>query len=101
MPAPTLDRRLHADDIARRDSPNTELFPTPASDHEGLTRLIERLQARLGREQLLRLVPPQDHRPERATAWRKTDARMRPSRGSRAAANPLAQVAHARLVRPV
>ena len=79
LPAPTLDLRLHADDIARRAPPNTELFPTPAAEHEGLTRLIERLQARLGREQVQRLVVVQDHRPERATASRTADAQMRPA----------------------
>jgi protein ImuB len=81
LPAPTLDLRLHAADIARRAPPNTELFPTPAAEHEGLTRLVERLQARLGREQVLRLMAVPDHRPERATAWRPADAQaLRPPR---------------------
>jgi protein ImuB len=66
LPAPTLDLQLHADDIARRPPPNSELFPTAGSEREGLTRLIERLQARLGPEQVKRLVRVQDHRPERA-----------------------------------
>lgn len=87
LPAPALDLRLQAADIARRAPPNTELFPTPASEQEGLTRLIERLQARLGREQVLRLVVLQDHRPERATAWRAADAQMRPARGRSASAS--------------
>ena len=78
LPAPTLELRLHAQDIARRAPPNAELFPTPKSEQEGLTRLIERLQARLGTEQVLRLVARQDHRPERASAWRRADAQMRP-----------------------
>ena len=78
LPAPTLELRLHAQDIARRAPPNAELFPTPQSEQEGLTRLIERLQARLGAEQVLRLVARQDHRPERASAWRRADAQMRP-----------------------
>ena len=68
LPAPTLDLRLQASDIAHRAPPNTELFPTPGSESEGLTRLIERLQARLGPEQVQRLVRVQDHRPERASA---------------------------------
>ncbi len=85
LPAPTLDLRLHAEDIARRPPPNAELFPTPQSEQEGLTRLIERLQARLGPEQVLRLVALQDHRPERASAWRVADAqrvRMRSTAGA-------------------
>ncbi|MEP7296389.1 MAG: DNA polymerase Y family protein [Burkholderiales bacterium] len=87
LPAPTLELGLHAEDIARRAPPNAELFPTPASEHEGLTRLIERLQARLGPEQVTRIAPAQDHRPERATISRVADAQMRPSR-TRAATDP-------------
>ncbi|MBC7957169.1 MAG: DNA polymerase Y family protein [Cytophagales bacterium] len=68
LPAPTLELALQSADISRRPPPNAELFPTPQSEHAGLTRLIERLQARLGREQVQRLVPVADHRPERATA---------------------------------
>jgi protein ImuB len=80
LPAPTLELRLQAHDIVRRAPPNHELFPTSASEQEGLTRLIERLQARLGPEQVLRLAPRQDHRPERASHWRAADARMTPAR---------------------
>lgn len=101
LPAPTLDLALHAHDIARRAPPNTELFPTPASEQEGLTRLIERLQARLGREQVQRLVPVQDHRPERATAWRTADAQMRPARARSGVACGNEAAGAARLVRPV
>lgn len=102
LPAPTLELRLHADDIARRAPPNTELFPTPACEQEGLTRLIERLQARLGREQVLRLEAREDHRPERATAWCLADAQMRPAR-ARGTAAPcrLSSAGRSKLVRPV
>ena len=44
-----------------------ELFPTRQSEDEGLTRLIERLQARLGASQVQRLEAVDDHRPERAS----------------------------------
>ena len=101
LPAPTLDLALRAEDIARRAPPNTELFPTPATEHEGLTRLIERLQARLGREQVQRLAPVQDHRPERATAWRTADAQMRPGRARNPAGGANDALSAARLVRPV
>ena len=74
LPAPTLELRLHCSDIARRAPPNGELFPTAQSDREGLTRLIERLQARLGREQVQRLTAVEDHRPERASAVCAADA---------------------------
>ena len=68
LPAPTLELRLQAEDITRRAPPNAELFATARSEHEGLTRLIERLQARLGPGQVQRLVALEDHRPERASA---------------------------------
>ena len=73
LPAPTLDLQLHASDIARRAPPNSELFPTPGSEREGLTRLIERLQARLGPEQVQRLVHVEDHRPERGSELQPAD----------------------------
>nr|WP_217704177.1 DNA polymerase Y family protein [Schlegelella koreensis] len=74
LPAPTLDLRLAAADIARRAAPNSELFPTARSEVEGLTRLIERLQARLGAAQVQRLAPLDEHRPERASALQAVDA---------------------------
>ena len=77
LPAPTLDLCLHADDIARRAAPNSELFPTPQTEQDGLTRLIERLQARLGPAQVLRLETVADHRPERASRLCGADARLR------------------------
>jgi protein ImuB len=102
LPAPTLDLSLHADDIAQRAPPNTELFPTPAAEHEGLTRLIERLQARLGRDQVRRLVPLPDHRPECATTTCTADARIRPARPrSGGAAATLAPPLSLHAVRPV
>ncbi|MEO7339037.1 MAG: DNA polymerase Y family protein [Caldimonas sp.] len=67
LPAPTLDLCLLADDIVQRTAPNQELFPTAGSVREGLTQLIERLQARLGPEQVQRLQPVEDHRPERGS----------------------------------
>ncbi len=76
LPAPTLELSLQADDISHQPPPNTELFPTPQSERAGLTRLIERLQARLGREQVQRLVPVADHRPERATEVQPADPLM-------------------------
>jgi len=69
LPAPTLELRIQVEDISRRPPPNGELFATARSEHEGLTRLIERLQARLGPGQVQRLVAIEDHRPERASAW--------------------------------
>ena len=64
MPAPALELSLQAHDIVHQPPPNTDLFPTPRSEHAGLVRLIERLQARLGAAQVQRLVRVADHRPE-------------------------------------
>lgn len=74
LPAPTLELHLRAADIAKRAPPNTELFPTPRSEREGLLRLIERLQARLGHERVQCLAAAADHRPELATVVRPADA---------------------------
>ena len=74
LPAPTLELHLRAADIAQRAPPNTELFPTPRSEREGLLRLIERLQARLGHERVQCLAAVDDHRPELATVVRPADA---------------------------
>jgi len=65
LPAPTLELALHAHDIAKQPPPNTELFPTPRNEREGLVRLIERLQARLGPSRVQRLVRVPDQRPDR------------------------------------
>ena len=94
LPAPTLELRLHAVDIAKRAPPNTELFPTPRSEREGLLRLIERLQARLGHERVQCLAAVDDHRPELATVVRPADAQAvcrahaAVTTGSTAAASP-------------
>jgi protein ImuB len=68
LAAPTLELSLHCAHAVPGAPPNTELFPTPGSEREGLLRLIERLQARLGREQVQQLQPRPDHRPERSGA---------------------------------
>lgn len=66
LPAPTLALRLRCAHLQRVAAPNGELFPSRASREEDLMRLVERLQARLGAQQVLRLVRTADHRPERA-----------------------------------
>jgi len=80
--APTLELHLHCSDIARRAPPNGELFPTRRSEREGLVRLIERLQARLGSDQVQRLTLVEDHRPERSSVLCAADV------GAAVAASP-------------
>ena len=69
LPAPTLDLGLRCDVLVHAPSPNAELFPSHRAEREGLTRLIERLQARLGPHGVQQLVRVADHRPERSSAW--------------------------------
>ena len=83
LPAPTLELALQAEDIVKKAAPNSELFPTRQSEDEGLTRLIERLQARLGTEQVQRLGAVDDHRPERASCLERVEAGAQPARGAR------------------
>ena len=75
LPAPTLELRLHCADVAKGSTFSAELFASARGEREGLVRLIERLQARLGPEQVQRLVPAIDHHrsgrhgvPERSVA---------------------------------
>ncbi len=67
LTAPTLELQIRCQHLVAGAVPNGELFPTRASQAEGLTRLLERLRARLGDDQVLRLQAVADHRPESAT----------------------------------
>ena len=83
--APTLDLQLLCHQLVATPAPNGELFPTRASAAEGLTRLLERLRARLGDEQVQRLVAVADHRPEHAS-------RSVPAQGEAPLTTPVASV---------
>jgi protein ImuB len=84
LAAPALELSLRCDRWVQAAAPNVELFPTRGSEREGLTRLIERLQARLGADGVQQLALQDDHRPERATAWQPADAAWLSSTGSAA-----------------
>lgn len=106
LAAPALELSLHCDALVAGAPPPGELFPTRASERAGLVRLIERLQARLGREQVCSLRPLADYRPERATAVEPADAARLAQAGVAASAGPsfvLARPpsAQAGLTRPV
>jgi protein ImuB len=83
LAAPTLELQLHCSRLVAGEAPNGELFPTAASEAEGLARLLERLRARLGDDQVQRLVAVADHRPEQAS-------RAVPAQAAGAAASPRA-----------
>lgn len=86
LPAPTLELSLHCDALVHAPAPNAELFPSRSTEHEGLVRLVERLQARLGPQGVQQLVPVADHRPERAMAMRPAAASRRSARAPEASA---------------
>ncbi len=88
LTAPTLELQLRCRHLVAASAPNGELFPTRASEDEGLVRLLERLRARLGDAQVLRLLPVADHRPERAS-------RAMPAQGALGGELPPAAVAAA------
>jgi protein ImuB len=77
LPAPVLDLSLHCHERVDAAPPNAELFgaqfASPDSQRDGLARLVERLQARLGQEQVQCLAPVADYRPERGTHWQPAD----------------------------
>ncbi len=100
LAAPALELQLRADDIARAPPPNGELFPSAQGEREGLTRLVERLQARLGRQQVLRPQRLHDHRPEHGSALQAVDAGALPV-GDKAARADAAARAVVTITRPV
>ncbi len=73
LAAPALELSLLCEQLVAGTVPNAELFASRASEREGLARLVERLQARLGVDQVQRLAPVADHRPERGTCWLPAD----------------------------
>jgi protein ImuB len=88
LAAPALELSLRCDALVHSGPPNAELFATRSTEREGLTRLVERLQARLGAEGVQRLALLADHRPERATAWCPAEAGPLHTSAKPAAAQP-------------
>ena len=72
LPAPTLELQLHCSRLVVAAAPSGELFPSRQGQREGLARLLERLRARLGEDQVQRLQPVADHRPEQASRLQAT-----------------------------
>jgi len=64
--APVHTLRIDCDTVTQAPPENGALFPMPTPARESIARLIEQLQARLGRDRVLRLAPQADHRPEAA-----------------------------------
>lgn len=64
--APVIELKLVADQIGEYAGQSDTLFPMPESDGDSIARLLERLSARLGPENVLQMSVQDDHRPERA-----------------------------------
>jgi len=65
LQAPVHTLQLDCERVVVLPGHHGELFPAAGGDtDEGLARLIERLQARLGRDQVHRVLLAADHRPE-------------------------------------
>jgi protein ImuB len=81
LPAPVHSLQLECRSVTSHTGSHAELFPSLAStaEGEGLGRLIERLQARLGREQVQRLSIAADHRPEAAYRVQPLDCTEAPN----------------------
>lgn len=87
-------------ELAFSDAPSGELFPTRTSEREGLLRLVERLQARLGPQCVRRVQPVADHRPERSTLLLPIEpSSVRPQAGA-AVAGTVATAAAAGIAGP-
>ncbi|TKC77278.1 DNA polymerase Y family protein [Trinickia terrae] len=66
LAAPVVELKLVADQIGEHAALSDTLFPVPDADRDSAARLFERLSARLGAENVMRISMQEDHRPERA-----------------------------------
>ena len=69
LPAPVLYLRLRSLAIADLPGANASLLPDELRSGDSLQHLLERLSARLGPQQVLRVLQCADHRPERKQRW--------------------------------
>ncbi|HZZ12815.1 MAG TPA: DNA polymerase Y family protein, partial [Paraburkholderia sp.] len=67
LAAPVIELKLVADQVSEYAGQSDTLFPMPESDGDSIARLLERLSARLGPENVLQMSVQDDHRPERVT----------------------------------
>ncbi len=79
--APVDILELKCTEVLPLPADNASLLPSAASAQQSLGHLLERLQARLGRERVQRLHLVADHRPE--AAWRATTLERLPAAGPR------------------
>src|SRR5258706_7580258 len=65
LAAPVIELKLVADQISEHETQSDTLFPMPQAERDSLVRLLERLSARLGPENVLQMSEQDDHRPEK------------------------------------
>jgi protein ImuB len=78
--------RIEAEEFTSLAGRTADLFRDERTGEEGWARLVERLQARLGRDAVHGLATHPDHRPERA--WRSVDLHERPEQEEADARGP-------------
>lgn len=83
LPAPVETLELACTEVLPLPGDSASLLPSAASARQSLGQLLERLQARLGRDQVRRLHLVADHRPE--SAWRASTLDRLPDVGPGAA----------------
>src|SRR5690606_19402208 len=88
LAAPVEMLELGCTEVLPLPGDSASLLPSAASAQQSLGRLLERLQARLGREQVRRLHLVADHRPE--AAWRSSPLDRLPDTGPSVAQGPRA-----------
>jgi protein ImuB len=90
LPAATHAIRLRCEHLTDAVTLSGDLFPDPASQETSLLELVEKLQARLGTQGVIRLHRHADHRPEQA--WQASEALSPPARThATTAAGPVQQ----------
>jgi protein ImuB len=78
LPAPVIAVELSAGQFQALASHNLSFLPDARDHAEGITRLVERLRARLGEKAVCGLAAFPDHRPERAWRVRKPGSDVTP-----------------------
>ncbi len=96
LPAPVHALILRCEEIVSRPVRHASLLPQERPVEEHLARLVERLQARLGHEQVRRLELADDHRPEAAYRIRPLD-HLPPAQSP----TPPARTSHGHVPRPL
>jgi protein ImuB len=69
LPAPVLTLRLRSIETAALSGASASLLPDEQTHGDDWVQLLERLSARLGPQQVLRMLPRGDHRPECMQEW--------------------------------